>query len=87
VKPSSASAVPEAGIVMVSTVSGKRSRFTCHRSPLKHAGIMFAESGDINAGCPILQHKEVQLLFIFVKYEWFLMSSDIEWAFHDVLPS
>jgi len=62
---------------MVSTVSGKRSRFTCHRSLLKHAGIMFAETGDINAGCPILQHKEIQLLFILGKFERFLMSSDV----------
>jgi hypothetical protein len=72
---------------MVSTVNGKRPRFTCHRSLLKHAGIMFAESGDINAGCPILQLKGVHLLFIHAKYEWFLMGSGIEWAFHDVLPS
>jgi len=38
---------------------------------------MFAESGDINAGCPILQHKEIQLLFILGKFERFLMSSDV----------
>jgi hypothetical protein len=87
VKPSSSSSIPEAGIVMVSTVSGKRSRFTCHRSLLKHAGIMFAKSGNINAECPILQLKGVHLLFIHVKYERFLMGSDVEWAFHDVLPS
>jgi len=54
VKPPPAAAVPEAGIVMDAMVSGKGTRFSCHWSFQNQAGVMLAESGDIDAGRPIL---------------------------------
>jgi len=37
---------------------------------------MLAKSGDIDAGCPILDLKRIHLFFGFVKLEWFLMGFD-----------
>jgi hypothetical protein len=68
-KPSSASAVPEAGIVMAAKVSDKGSRRSCHRPFRDQAGVMFAKAGDIDAGCPELDLEGVYPLFILVKLD------------------
>jgi hypothetical protein len=77
VEPSSAPAIPEAGIVTVARVSGKGTRSSCHRSFQDQAGVMFAESGNIDAGRPELDLKRVHPFFSLVKFEWFLMISDV----------
>jgi len=64
VKPSSAPAVPETGIVMAAMVSGIGIRFSGHRSFESQAGVMLAKSGDIYTGCPILQLKGVHPFFV-----------------------
>jgi hypothetical protein len=86
-KPSSASAIPETGIAMATTITGKWSRFFCHRSFQDQAGVIFAKSGDIDAGCPILDLKGIHSFFILMKLEWFLVGLHAWLVFHGILPS
>jgi len=77
VKPSSAPAVPEAGVVMTAVVSDKGTRFFCHRPLQDKRGIVFAESGDIDAGNLILDLKRIHRFPVFAKLDGFLMASDV----------
>jgi hypothetical protein len=77
VKPSSASSVPEAGIVMAALVPDKGTWFSCHRSFQDKRGVMFTESGDIDAGNLILDLEWIHGFPVFAKPDGFLMVSDV----------
>jgi len=54
VKPASASAVPEAGIGIPARVSGPPRRFPSHRAFFCQGWVVPAESGNIDAGNPVI---------------------------------
>ncbi len=48
---------------------------------------MLAKSGNIDAGCPVLDLKGTHPFFIMVKLEWFQIGLYAGLVFHGILPS
>jgi len=70
---------------MTAKVSGKGTRFYCHRFFQDQAGEMLAKSGYI-AGCPVLDLKGIHPFFIIVKLEWFQVGLYAGLVFHGIPP-